>query len=34
VLPQYGLAAFLTAFRFDAAGEALFRKAAERIGMA
>ena len=34
VLPQYGIAAFLTAFRFDAAGEALFRKAAERIGMA
>ena len=33
VLPRYGLADFLAAFRFDAQGEALFRKGAERIGM-
>ncbi len=30
----YGLADFLRAFRFDAQGEALFRKGAKRIGMA
>ncbi len=34
VLPQYNLAEFLGAFRFDADGEALFRRAAARIGMA
>jgi TolB-like protein/tetratricopeptide (TPR) repeat protein len=34
VLPQYAVEDFLAAFRFDAQGEALFRKAAERIGMA
>ena len=33
-LPQYGLADFLAAFRFDPDGEARFRKAAARIGMA
>ena len=34
VLPQYSLADFLGAFRFDAEGEALLRKGAARIGMA
>jgi DNA-binding SARP family transcriptional activator len=32
-LPQYSLTDFLTAFRFDAHGAALFRDGAERIGM-
>ena len=33
-LPQYSVADFLGAFRFDPAGAALFRKGARRIGMA
>lgn len=33
-LPQYGIADFLRAFRFDAQGEALFRDGAKRVGMA
>jgi len=32
-LPQYGIADFLRAFRFDPQGEALFRKGAARVGM-
>jgi DNA-binding SARP family transcriptional activator/TolB-like protein len=32
-LPEYGIADFLRAFRFDLQGEALFRKGAKRIGM-
>ena len=32
--PQYGIADFLRAFRFDAEGEARFREGARRIGMA
>ena len=31
--PRYGIAEFLDAFRFDADGVALFRKAARRVGM-
>jgi hypothetical protein len=31
--PQYGIADFLAAFRFEPEGAALFRKAAEHIGM-
>lgn len=34
VMPQYSIADFLGAFKFDAHGEALFRKAAARIGLA
>ncbi|HEX6296534.1 MAG TPA: tetratricopeptide repeat protein [Burkholderiales bacterium] len=33
-VPGYGVADFLAAFRFDAQGAALFRKGAQRIGMA
>ena len=33
-LPRYGVADFLTAFRFDPPGAASFRRGAERIGMA
>ena len=33
-VPGYGVADFLAAFRFDAQGVALFRKGAQRIGMA
>jgi DNA-binding SARP family transcriptional activator len=33
-LPRYGVADFLGAFRFDPHGAALFRKGAQRIGMA
>jgi DNA-binding SARP family transcriptional activator/TolB-like protein len=33
-LPQYRLADFLRAFRFDPDGEALFREGAKRLGMA
>jgi hypothetical protein len=32
-VPGYGVANFLTAFRFDDEGEALFREAAKRVGM-
>jgi hypothetical protein len=32
--PNYGLGDFLAAFRFEPASAALFRKAAERLGMA
>jgi DNA-binding SARP family transcriptional activator/TolB-like protein/Tfp pilus assembly protein PilF len=32
--PQYGIADFLRAFRFDPEGEALFREGARRVGMA
>jgi tetratricopeptide (TPR) repeat protein len=32
-LPQYGIADFLRAFRFDPEGEALFREGARRVGM-
>jgi DNA-binding SARP family transcriptional activator/TolB-like protein len=32
-LPQYGIADFLRAFRFDPQGEALFREGARRVGM-
>jgi len=32
-VPEYGVADFLRAFRFDPPGEALFRKAAKRLGM-
>jgi TolB-like protein/Flp pilus assembly protein TadD len=34
VLPHYDVADFLSAFRFDAEGAALFREGAKRIGMA
>ena len=33
VLPRYGVAEFLRAFRFDPQGAALFRKGAKSIGM-
>jgi DNA-binding SARP family transcriptional activator len=32
-VPEYGIADFLRAFRFDPQGEALFRKSAKRLGM-
>ena len=32
--PQYGVADFLRAFRFDPEGEAIFREGARRVGMA
>lgn len=33
-LPSYSVTDFLTAFRFDDEGTALYRKAAKRLGMA
>jgi len=33
-VPDYGLDDFMRAFRFDQAGEAMFRTSARRLGLA